>query len=44
MVSIGLEAIAETIILDEAGNPIAWNTYCKNNIEEPRERPIYKKY
>ena len=44
MVSIGLEAISETIILGENGNPIEWNTYCENNIDESRERKIYKKY
>lgn len=44
MVSIGLEAISETIILDEYGNSVDWNTYCENNIDESRERQIYKKY
>ena len=44
MVSIGLEAIAETTIMDKDGNLIQWNTYCKRNIDEELERPIYKKY
>lgn len=44
MVSVGLEAISETIILDESGCPVEWNTYNKNNIDESLERQIYKKY
>lgn len=44
MVSIGLEAISETIILDENGNKVNWNTYCDNTIDEQRERQIYRKY
>ena len=44
MISIGLEAISETIILDEYGNSVDWNTYCENNTDESRERQIYKKY
>lgn len=44
MVSVGLEAISETIILDENGSPVDWNTYCKSNIDESLERQIYKKY
>ena len=44
MVSIGLEAIAETTIIDKDGNFVQWNTCYEKNIEEEPERPIYKKY
>lgn len=44
MVSIGLDAIAETVIVDKEGNSVQWNSYCANSIDELSERQIYKKY
>lgn len=44
MVSIGLEAISETIILDKNGIPVEWNTCDKNGCFDYEKLKIYKKY
>ena len=42
LVSVGLNAISETMILDKNGNHVKWNTFQKSN--ETIARKIYRKY
>ena len=44
MISIGLDALSETIILDKNGVPVDWNHFCRSDLNEPTVRQIYRKY